>query len=44
VREPRRPRMPNQIGPHLEGRIIAFALRHPGFGARRIAAELHATE
>jgi transposase InsO family protein len=40
VRERRRPRMPNQIGPHLEQRIIAFALGHPGFGARRIAAEL----
>ena len=24
VRERRRPRMPNQIGPHLEQRIIAF--------------------
>src|SRR5829696_6966248 len=40
VRERRRPRMPNQIGPHLEGRIIAFALAHPGFGPRRISAEL----
>jgi transposase InsO family protein len=40
VRERRRPRMPNQIGPHLEHRIIAFALGHPGFGPRRIAAEL----
>src|SRR5215216_7625205 len=26
VRERRRPRMPNQIGPHLEQRILAFAL------------------
>ena len=26
VRERRRPRMPNQIGPHLEARIVAFAL------------------
>jgi transposase InsO family protein len=40
IRERRRPRMPNQIGPHLEQRVIAFSLGHPGFGARRIAAEL----
>jgi len=40
VRERRRPRMPNQIGPHLEFRILAFCLGHPGFGPRRIAAEL----
>ena len=40
VRERRRPRMPNQIGPHLEQRIIAFALARPGLGARRISAEL----
>lgn len=40
IRERRRPRMPNQIGPHLEHRIIAFALGHPGFGPRRISAEL----
>ena len=40
VRERRRPRMPNQIGPHLEHRVLAFALGHPGFGPRRIAAEL----
>src|SRR5438128_37510 len=40
VRERRRPRMPNQIGPHLEQRVIAFSLGHPGYGARRIAAEL----
>jgi transposase InsO family protein len=40
VRERRRPRMPNQIGPHLEQRIVAFALAHPGLGPRRIAAEL----
>jgi transposase InsO family protein len=40
IRERRRPRMPNQIGPHLEQRIIAFALGHPGFGPRRISAEL----
>ena len=40
VRERRRPRMPNQIGPHLEQRIIAFSLGHPGYGPRRISAEL----
>jgi len=40
VRERRRPRMPNQLGPHLESRILAFAIGHPGFGPRRIAAEL----
>lgn len=40
VRERRRPRMPNEIGPHLEHRILAFALGHPGFGPRRISAEL----
>jgi transposase InsO family protein len=40
VRERRRPRMPNQVSPHLEHRIVAFALGHPGFGPRRISAEL----
>ena len=40
VRERRRPRMPNQIGPHLEQRVIAFALARPGFGPRRISCEL----
>jgi transposase len=40
VRERRRPRMPNQIGPHLEQRVIAFALANPGFGARRISSQL----
>ena len=37
VRERRRPRMPNQIGPHLEQRILAFALARPGL---RAAADL----
>ena len=32
VRERRRPRMPNQIGPHLEGRVIAFSLGHRASG------------
>jgi transposase InsO family protein len=40
VRERRRPRMPNQIGPHIEQRVIAFCLGHPGYGPRRISAEL----
>jgi transposase len=40
VRERRRPRMPNELGPHLEQRIIAFSLAHPGYGSRRISAEL----
>ena len=44
VRERRRPRMPNQIGPHLEQRVIAFCLAHPGYGPRRIAAELARAE
>jgi transposase InsO family protein len=40
VRERRRPRMPNEIGPHLEQRVLAFSLAHPGCGPRRISAEL----
>lgn len=40
VRERRKPRMPNELGPHLEQRILAFSLAHPGFGPRRISAEL----
>ncbi len=32
--------MPNEIGPHLEQRIVAFSLGHPGLGPRRISAEL----
>jgi len=39
-RERRRPRMPNQLGPHLEQRVLAFSLAHPGFGPKRISAEL----
>ena len=39
-RERRRPRMPNQLGPHLEQRIVAFALGQPGFGPKRISAVL----
>jgi transposase InsO family protein len=32
--------MPNELGPHLEQRIIGFSLAHPGFGPKRISAEL----
>jgi transposase InsO family protein len=39
-RERRRPRMPNQLSPLIEERIVAFALGHPGLGPARIAAEL----
>jgi transposase InsO family protein len=39
-RERRRPRLPNQLSPFVEERIIAFALGHPGFGPQRIASEL----
>ena len=40
VRERRRPRMPNELGPHLEQRVVSFSLINPGFGPKRIAAEL----
>ena len=39
-RERRRPRMPNQLSVMVEQRIVAFALGHPGFGPRRVAARL----
>lgn len=39
-RERRRPRMPNQVPPWLEERVVAFALGHPGLGPRRIAVQL----
>ena len=39
-RERRHPRMPNQTPRLVEQRIIAFSLAHPGFGPKRIAAEL----
>jgi len=32
--------MPNELGPHLEQRIVAFALGQPGLGPKRISAEL----
>lgn len=40
-RERRKPQMPNQVPAWMEERIVAFALGFPGFGPRRIAAELH---
>src|SRR5262249_14319405 len=40
VRERRRPRMPNEIGPHLEQRVLASPCAHRGCGPRRISAEL----
>jgi transposase InsO family protein len=39
-RERRKPRMPNQLSPLVEQRIVAFALAHPGLGPRRVASEL----
>ena len=39
-RERRRPRLPNQLSPFVEERIVAFCLGHPGFGPKRIASEL----
>jgi transposase InsO family protein len=39
-RERRRPRMPQQLSPFVEERIVAFALGHPGYGPERIASEL----
>jgi transposase InsO family protein len=39
-RERRPPRMPNQLPAHVEQRILAFCLAHPGLGPKRVAAEL----
>ena len=39
-RERRPPRMPNQIPPWLEQKIIAAALGEPGRGPRRLAADI----
>jgi hypothetical protein len=39
-RERRLPRMPNQLPPWLEERVVAFALGQPGLGPRRVAAQL----
>jgi transposase InsO family protein len=43
-RERRRPRMPNQLPPWLEERVLAFCLGHPGLGPRRVAAQLGLAE
>jgi transposase InsO family protein len=43
-RERRRPRMPNQLPPWLEERVLAFSLGHPGLGPRRVAAQLRLPE
>ena len=39
-RERRSPRMPNQLSPVIEARILAFSIAHPGLGPRRISASL----
>jgi transposase InsO family protein len=39
-RERRRPRMANATSPLVEQRVVAFALGHPGFGPKRISAEV----
>jgi transposase InsO family protein len=39
-RERRRPQMPNQLPKMVEERIVSFSLAHPGFGPKRVAAEL----
>ncbi len=39
-RERRGPRMPNQLSPVIEQRILAFAIANPGLGPRRISASL----
>lgn len=39
-RERRRPKMPNQLSKMFEERIVSFSIAHPGYGPKRIAAEL----
>jgi transposase InsO family protein len=39
-RERRAPRMPNATSVLIEGRVLAYALAHPGDGPNRISAEL----
>ena len=39
-RERRRPQMPNQAPKMIEQRIVAFSIAHPGFGPKRVSAEL----
>ena len=43
-RERRRPRMPNQLPPWLEERVVAFCLGQPGLGPRRVASQLRLPE
>src|SRR5437016_757073 len=43
-RERRRPRMPNQLPPWLEERVVAFSLGQPGLGPRRVALQLSLPE
>lgn len=43
-RERRAPKMPNQLSPLIEQRIVAFSLGQPGYGPRRIAAKLRRPE
>jgi transposase InsO family protein len=43
-RERRRPRMPNQLPPWLEERVVAFSLGHPGLGPRLVAAQMGLAE
>lgn len=43
-RERRRPRMPNSTPPHLEQKILAFALAFPAYGPAHIASELRRTK
>ncbi len=39
-RERRKPRMPNQLPPWREEKVVAMALGHPGLGPRRLSAQL----
>ncbi len=39
-RERRHPRMPNATPALVEQRVVAFSLAHPGFGPKRVSAEL----
>lgn len=39
-RERRCPRMPNATPALVEQRVVAFSLAHPGFGPKRVSAEL----
>ena len=39
-RERRHPQMPNAPPTRVEQRVVAFSLAHPGFGPKRVSAEL----